>query len=245
MLDLIFPDSCSVCSSPVQGEGFLCSSCVGVIKYLDDLAQCSVCGTPFGYFDSGDEMTNEAGSAKADHLCGKCVVGEFSFEKARSVAFYDGKLRDMIHEFKYEGGLRHEAFFTDMIVEKFPYEAVEFDAVVPVPLHLSKLRAREYNQSSVIAQNLAFRTDMKYDLFVLRKTRETRPQFELKSERDRRKNVRGAFSVTAEDVYRGKSLLLIDDVFTTGATTQECSRVLLESGASRVSVLTLARAKTA
>jgi len=245
MLDLIFPDSCSVCSRPVQGEGFLCSSCVREIKYLDDLPQCTVCGTPFGYFDSVDERANETGSASAAHLCGKCVRGEFTFEKARSVAFYDGKLRDMIHEFKYEGGLRHEAFFTEMIVERFPYEAGEFDAVVPVPLHLSKLRAREYNQSSVIAQNLASRTGMEYDLFVLRKTRETRPQFELKSERDRRRNVRGAFSVTVEDAYRDKSLLLVDDVFTTGAATEECSRVLLESGVSRVSVITLARAKAA
>lgn len=234
MIDLMFPDSCSVCSRPVSWEVFLCSSCAREIKYLDELPQCSVCGTPFGYFDSGDVMANETGSARPDHLCGRCVNDGFLFEKARSVAFYDGKLRDMIHEFKYEGRPRHEAFFTEMIVDKFPYEAGEFDAVVPVPLHISKLRAREYNQSSVIAQNLASRTGMEYDLFVLRKTRETRPQFELKSERDRRRNVRGAFSVTVEDVYEGKSLLLVDDVFTTGATTEECSRVLLGSGASRV-----------
>lgn len=121
MLDLIFPDSCSVCVRPIQNAAFLCSSCVREIKYLDDLPQCSVCGTPFGYFDPGDEGADETGSARADHLCGKCVKGEFSFEKARSVAFYDGRLRDMIHEFNYEGGLRNEVFFTEMIVEKFPY----------------------------------------------------------------------------------------------------------------------------
>lgn len=86
---------------------------------------------------------------------------------------------------------------------------------------------------------------MEYDLFALSKTMNARPQFELKSERNRRRNVRGAFSVTVEDLYRGKSFLLVDDLFTTGATTEECSRVLLEAGASRVSVLPLARAKAA
>lgn len=245
MLDLVFPNTCSVCSCPLIRESFICGSCVGEIKYLDELSQCSVCGTPFGFFDSGDGRENEVESAPAAHMCGKCVKGAFSFEKARSVVFYDGRLRDMLHEFKYEGRLSHEHFFTEVIVENFPYDAGEFDAVLPVPLHISKLRAREYNQSAVIAQNLASRTGMEHDLFGLRKTRETRPQFELKSERDRRRNVRGAFSVSEQDVYGGKSLLLVDDVFTTGATTEECSRVLLESGASRVSVLTLARAKTA
>ena len=212
---------------------------------MNELSLCSVCGTPFGYFDFGHEEIPETEAGMEFHLCGKCVKGTFSFEKARSVAFYDGKLRDMIHEFKYEGGLSHEAVLTDMIVQNFPYVSDYFDAVVPVPLHISKLRIREYNQSAVLAQNLAIRKGMECDLFGLKKTRDTRPQFELKNERERRRNVRGAFSVQGDKGYKGKSLLLVDDVFTTGATTEECSRVLLESGAARVSVLTLTRAKTA
>ncbi len=97
----------------------------------------------------------------------------------------------------------------------------------------------------VLAQNIAVRLGIKYDLYGLKKTRDTKPQLKMKNERDRRRNVRGAFSVGEKDSFKWMSLLLADDVFTTGATTDECSRVLLDSGASRVSVLTIARAKAA
>ena len=129
------------------------------------------------------------------------------------------------------------------MLENFHYAEGSFDLTVPVPLHLSKLREREYNQSAVLAYNLARSIGVKCDLVTLRKVRDTRPQFEIRKENERRKNVKGAFSVVSPDRFKDKSVLLVDDVFTTGSTCDECAGVILKSGASSVSVYTLSRAK--
>lgn len=149
----------------------------------------------------------------------------------------------MIHEFKYEARLAHERVLSGFLLEHFPFKPDNFDTVVPVPLHINKLRGREYNQSAVLAQNIARWSGASYDPFGLKKIMDTRPQFELKNEEERRRNVKGAFAVPDSARFRGRALLLIDDVFTTGSTCDECAGVLLKSGASNVRVLTLARAK--
>jgi len=115
--------------------------------------------------------------------------------------------------------------------------------VVPVPLHIEKLRAREYNQSAILAVNIAKYLGVGFDLMGLKKLRETKPQFELKNEKERLSNVKGAFFVEDKHRFDKKAVLLVDDVFTTGATSNECSKTILKSGASRVFVLTLCRAK--
>lgn len=240
MLDLIFPSVCCSCDRPLSGDDNLCTPCFGEIKFLSELSLCVKCGAPFGFFNPVDEESPES---VAGHLCGKCIQGKFSFKNARSIALYDGKIRDMIHEFKYEGRLSLEGVLTDIIVENFPYDPDTFDVVVPVPLHLGKLRDREYNQSAVLANNLARRVSVDCNLLGFKKIRDTRPQFELKNEDERRRNVRGAFSAAGCPGFKSKSVLLVDDVFTTGSTSEECARELLRSGASEVSVITLARAK--
>ncbi len=126
-----------------------------------------------------------------------------------------------------------------------PYGADDVDVIVPVPLHINKLRSREYNQSAVLAKNLAKSIGVKHDLFGLKKIRDTMPQFEIQKEEARRKNVKGAFSVTDPGAFSGKSVLVVDDVFTTGSTTDECALALLRAGASEVRVLTVARARWA
>ncbi len=110
-------------------------------------------------------------------------------------------------------------------------------------MHISKLRLREYNQSAVLAYNLARRSGLEFDLLTFKKIRDTRPQIEFRNEEERRRNVRGAFSVTSAGSFKGRSILLVDDVFTTGSTSDECAREILKAGASRVSVFTLSRAK--
>jgi predicted amidophosphoribosyltransferase len=110
-------------------------------------------------------------------------------------------------------------------------------------MHISKLREREYNQSAVLAYGLARGIGVRCDLRAFRKIRDTRPQIEFKNEEERRRNVRGAFSVTSSGAFKDKSILLVDDVFTTGSTSDECARVILKSGAAGVSVFTLSRAK--
>ncbi|MEE9238307.1 MAG: ComF family protein [Thermodesulfobacteriota bacterium] len=149
----------------------------------------------------------------------------------------------MIVSFKYEGKLSKGDVLVDILITNFPNDLDNFDYVVPVPLHIVKLRQREYNQSAILANELAKYAGVNCDLFGLRRVRETRPQIEISSEDERRSNVKGAFSVMDDHKFRGKSVLLVEDVFTTGSTSDECSKMLLNSGAYKVQVITLTRAK--
>jgi ComF family protein len=115
------------------------------------------------------------------------------------------------------------------------------DLIIPVPLHAKRLRWRGFNQSLLLARQVSRLYGVPVDPFTLCRARETAPQTEL-SEDERRKNVRGAFATSAEKSLKGRSVLLVDDVYTSGATVNECSRVLIRDGAREVTVLTLARA---
>ena len=115
------------------------------------------------------------------------------------------------------------------------------DGIVPVPLHPKRLRWRGFNQAVLLAREVGREWRLPMDPFVLRRSRNTSPQTQLPEE-ERRKNVRRAFEIAAEKSVKGKSLLLVDDVYTSGATVNECSRTLMRAGAKEVYVLTLARA---
>ncbi|MBI4526449.1 MAG: ComF family protein [Deltaproteobacteria bacterium] len=121
------------------------------------------------------------------------------------------------------------------------FPQVYFDAIIPVPLHRKRLRWRGFNQAVVLAREVSRAWNVPVDPFVLSRTRETPPQTQL-TEEERRKNVRGAFVLNRKKSVKRKVLLLVDDVYTSGATARECSRVLRRAGAKEVHVLTLARA---
>ncbi len=243
MLDILFPKVCPSCRIAALKTENLCSLCFSDIRFINDWSFCQKCGVPFGFFDSTDEDDTGLDLKSGEHLCGKCIKGKFCFEKARSIAIYDGKIRDMIISFKYEGKLSIGDVLVDILTTNMPKDLDSFDSVVPVPLHIVKLRQREYNQSVILATGLAKYAGVNCDLFGIKRTRETRPQIEIVSEDERRRNVKGAFSVTEDHKFKGKSILLVDDVFTTGSTSEECSKMLLNSGAYKVQVLTLTRAK--
>lgn len=244
MLDLVFPNLCSSCGSPQSDDNALCETCLNDINLIAELPGCASCGVPFGYFKSKESPGNEDSEGRGNsHLCAKCVKGRYCFKRARSIAFYDGPVREMIHGFKYEGKLNLGEVLSDILIKHFPGDVEGFDLVVPVPLYISKLRKRGYNQSAVLAANFARSADVAVDLHALRKIRDTRPQFEIKDEAVRRSNVRGAFVVREKNSFARSSVLLIDDVFTTGSTSDECAKTLMKSGAFQVQVLTLTRAK--
>ena len=243
MLDILFPKVCPSCRTAALRNENLCSLCLSDIRFVNDWSFCRKCGIPFGYFSPEDRENLEWDNESSDHLCGKCLEGKFCFEKARSIAIYEGKIRDMIISFKYEGKLSNEDVLLDILTTNLPDDLDHFDSVVPVPLHINKLRQREYNQSVILASGLAGYAGVSCDLFGLRRIRETRPQIEIRNEQERRRNVKGAFLVPQSHKISGRSVLLVDDVFTTGSTCDECSKMLLNSGACKVQVLTLTRAK--
>jgi ComF family protein len=128
-----------------------------------------------------------------------------------------------------------------ILLEHYPRDLDDIDLIVTVPLHISKLRTREFNQSIVMAKDLAKGIKVPFNPFVLKKVKDTKPQYEMGNETERRRNVRGAFIVEDTGRVSRKSILILDDVFTTGSTLNECTRVLLKSSAIKVQVLTLMR----
>lgn len=189
------------------------------------------------------------------HLCVPCghslhkLDGDFVphrrekvwFARARSCFAYEGKIVDAIHGLKYNRRFDLLAFFADALRGELD-RCENVDLLLPVPLHRKRLASRGFNQSALLAQKLAKRVNLPVDLFSLQKIRNDPPQIEKNAD-ERLQNVRGSFAVKSASLERlsGKQLLLIDDVLTTGATANECARVLRKAGAERVDVLTIAR----
>jgi ComF family protein len=177
------------------------------------------------------------------HLCGTCLTRRRYFTMARAFGLYQGSLQEAIHRWKYEGKTYLNPFFGKWMAEGFYryWDADLFGLLIPVPLHKQRLRERGFNQALLLAKELSHRTGIPYLKRVLQKRRPTIPQANL-SGKEREKGVRGVFLVIGREKVEGKSILLVDDVYTTGATVNECSKVLMAAGAERVDVFTLAHA---
>jgi ComF family protein len=165
------------------------------------------------------------------------------FTMARALAAFEGSLQAAIHRWKYEGKTHLTPFFADWMAEGLNryWELHFLDLLLPVPLHPQRLRERGFNQALLLTKELSRRTGIPYLKTILKKKKPTLPQVNL-SGMEREKGLREAFHVTEKEELLGKSVLLVDDVYTTGATVNECSKVLLKGGAEKVNVLTLAHA---
>ena len=179
-----------------------------------------------------------------DHLCSDCLQDHGHFTKARSLAHYEGMMADLVSRFKYRGASRLAIPLSHLLADyaHADFSFQDYGLIIPVPLHSRRLRQRGYNQSLLLARRIARKHAIPLDYTSLRRIRSTQPQTEL-SGLQRQKNIHGAFAVHKKEAVVEKTILLIDDVFTTGATVEECAHVLLKSGAKRVDVLTLVRAR--
>ena len=162
---------------------------------------------------------------------------------ARALGAYEGSLREAIHRWKYEGKTYLTPLFAKWMAEGLNryWEPDSLDLLIPVPLHRHRLRERGFNQVLLLVREIGFRTGIPYRKTILQKKKPTIPQVTL-SGLEREKGLRGAFHVIGGEELVGKSVLLVDDVYTTGATVNECSKMLRRGGAKRVDVLTLAHA---
>ncbi len=162
---------------------------------------------------------------------------------ARALGAYEGALQEAIHRWKYEGKTYLTRFFAQWMTEALNryWDVDSFDLLIPVPLHTRRLRERGFNQILLLVKEISSRTGIAYGKTILQKKKATLPQVSL-SGIERQKGVRGAFHVLRREGLVGRSVLLVDDVYTTGATVNECSKVLRRGGAKRVDVLTLAHA---
>ena len=229
LADFFFPPLCLVCRRPVASyaETFLCRSCAADLTFIDS-PLCRICGIMFNSRE-GD-----------DHVCGSCLSAPPRFDLARSVGVYDGTLRAAIHTFKYRGGLLFAKPLGRLLAEhgRQVLEAGPVDLIAPVPLHCKRLRERGFNQSLELARCVGKSWGIAVAAEGLQRIRQT-PQQTALSRTERSRNVRGAFAWEGPRLD-GRGVLLIDDVYTSGATADECAGVLKKAGAGMVAVLTLA-----
>ncbi|HOF04549.1 MAG TPA: ComF family protein [Syntrophales bacterium] len=230
--DVLFPPRCQACGETADEltAGLFCAACAGDIRYLQP-PLCLSCGAPVPV------------APGTEHCCPDCRREPQPFTTARSVAVYAGVLLQVIHDFKYRRrpslGRGLGALMTGRNYAGI--DTADLDVIIPVPLHVRRLRERGFNQSLLLARAVSAGCGVPLDFLSLRRERDTPPQT-LRDRRERRANIRGAFGVTRRERIRGKKILLVDDVYTTGSTLAECARVLLDSDAARIDVLTLARA---
>jgi ComF family protein len=177
-----------------------------------------------------------------DFRCGTCRRQPPPFDHARAIARYEGPLRQAIHLLKYRGKLTLQQPLLQLTLTHFAahFPAARFDAIVPIPLHQRRLRQREFNQATLLARGIAHHLAVPMREKLLRRTRWTRPQVELSGD-ERQANVRHAFAVADPTAIQDAVVLLVDDVFTTGATLGEAARALKAAGARQVDVFALAR----
>ena len=176
-----------------------------------------------------------------------CLQHPPHFHCARACTIYDAAersghpLKAVLQQYKYNRDVWLAGPLGALLLERAPLGIDGYDVMMPVPLHLQRLRWRGFNQAQLLARPLARAAGVPLDPYSLQRVRPTRPQVEL-DEKERRRNVAGAFRVSRPKAVAGHRILLVDDVYTTGATVDECSRVLLRAGARSVDVLALARA---
>jgi ComF family protein len=219
MIDLLFPPRCGGC----QTAGSLwCEACRAAVKPIEPPC-CEKCGEP----------------SVSDQLCANCRAHPLQIEKIRSVALFEGVLRQAIHRFKYERLASMAEPFGEMLAVYWRAELISADWLIPVPLHPSRERDRGYNQSDLLARQLARRVNVPFSGRGLRRTRATAVQMTLNAAQ-RRENVAGAFECV-ESRVRGARVVIVDDVATTGATLEACAQAVLKAGAASVMGLTLAR----
>jgi len=231
-VDLIFPPRCSACGERLDKEDLspsFCRDCLGQFRFITP-PLCPLCGYPYA------DKTSE------NHLCQACLLSPPPFVAARFVASYEGVLQDVLHRFKYGGDTQiGEALGEIMANFTWPlFEIRDYSMIIPVPLHIKKLRERGFNQALTLSKIIAKHHRLKLDYLSFKRTEFTQPQTTL-GKKARQVSVTGVFDVAHPEKLKREKVILIDDVYTTGSTLTECARTLKEAGVTTIAVLTMAR----
>ncbi len=222
LLNLLFPSTCPSCKSASDSHTFnpFCTSCWKKIKRYTGPA-CRVCGIPT--------------VSPHTSICAQCLTTPPPFSKVLFYGIYEGILREAIHCLKFKG-VRRLSMPLSRLLEDLPIP--EVDLIVPVPLHKENLQNREFNQSALIARHLSRKLLTPLHLTLLKKPGKTPAQTEV-SGKERLRNLRNVFGISGD--FERRTVLLVDDVITTGATVTECAETLRRAGARQVTVIALAR----
>ncbi len=231
-LNILLPHRCQQCGLILGEAHALCSDCWPKVQFIN-APFCACCGLPFPL---------DYGAGGGDILCARCLADPPPFAAARAAMVYDDASKPMILKFKHGDQLYLAPTFARWMQRMAENWFVDSPLLIPVPLHRHRLFLRRYNQSALLARALAKLYHCDLALNALQRHRATPSQGGLTREQ-RIKNVTGAFSIRLKyrDMLRGKKIILVDDVLTTGATVSVCAETLLRGGAAEVRVLTLMR----
>lgn len=227
--DLVLPPLCLSCGAGVEAHGALCGDCWRKIEFISE-PFCPVTGLPFPY-DPGPGMLSAAALASPP-----------PYAMARAVMRYSDASAQLVHQFKYADRLEAAPAFGRWMARAGAALLKDADLIAPVPLHRRRLFSRRFNQSAELARQVARLSGVPFVPDLLERVRATRPQVGLSGDA-RRRNVAGAFRVSEamKAAARGRNVVIVDDVMTTGATAEACARALAAAGARETRVLCLAR----
>lgn len=229
LADMLYPPRCALCRVPVDGAHTLCADCFGQLQFITD-PHCDSCGTPFSHAVAGEVR------------CGDCLADPPPYTLARAALAYDDVSRPLATRLKY-GDQPQLALLLARWMRQSGHAALDgAEMIIPVPLHWRRMVARRYNQSLMLARELGRLSGVPVEARLLRRVRPTTPQVGL-SRTQRCKNVAAAFAVpeSFRPLLKEKRVVLVDDVITSGATIEACTKALKKAGAAEVRVLTLAR----
>jgi len=221
VLEFIYPVYCGGCNT--KGE-ILCRECVDSFRTVEEEATCPVCGKWIG----------------KRVLCGECIQKKRGFSKGCYGFYFEDRLRDAIHSFKFHDRKDVGKYLVRLITKKVIFFSESFDCIVPIPVTEKRLKERGFNQSFIIGEEISGITGKPLYHSILYKIKNTVDQYSLHKD-DRKKNIKGAFAVKNSHKIKAKKVLIVDDLFTTGFTAKEASVVLLRAGADDTLFFSLAR----
>jgi len=230
IVNLVYPDVCILCETELQfDEEYLCPGCYNAISILTP-PLCTQCSTELPPF------------LPSRNKCSSCSSRKWYFNKCISIIRYDDTAKKIFHEIKFRKRRNILSIFSNYITQKL--ESFELNVnnaiIIPVPLNYNRKIERDFNQSHIIAKMVRSFYRLPCESNILKRIKQSTPQSVL-NRKERLENLIGSFTVVKPYKIRNKDILLIDDVFTTGSTVNECSRVLKESGAHTITVITIAR----
>lgn len=232
LLDIIYPPHCAICLDPVADPDYLCLQCFSDFKAIENIAHCQYCYYPFSSLDKNQIVAD----------CFNCRDNKFIFKKNYSLFLFEGKVKELIYKYKYQGqDFLSKVMAVHLAAFCIKHIKAKFDLVTFVPLDTARYKERGYNQSELLAKKTAeLLGDIRFKS-VLKQIKKKSVQSGL-PRKDRLSNVKGVFGVNNTKDISNARVLLVDDVCTTGATLNECSKVLLAKGAKEVITLSFARA---